>query len=54
VRLFAILQVVVGTAYVIALGVLLPELWSDPLGALVKPLPLIVAALVVAAMAEDR
>ena len=54
VRVVAILQAVVAAGYVAVLGALLPGLWTDPLGALIKPLPLIVAALLVAAMAEDR
>jgi uncharacterized protein YbjT (DUF2867 family) len=54
VRPVALLQAALTAVYVAVIGVLIPDLWTDPLGALVKPLPLIVASLAVAAMAEDR
>jgi hypothetical protein len=54
VRAVAFLQVAVTLAYVGVLGVLVPGLWVDPFGPLLKPLALIFASLTVAAMAEDR
>jgi hypothetical protein len=54
VRAAALGQIALTLAYVAALGVLIPELWTDPLGALLKPLALMFASVVVAAMAEDR
>lgn len=54
VRPVALLQAAVAAAYVAFLGTALPELWLDPLGALVKALPVIFASLVVAAAAEER
>jgi uncharacterized protein YbjT (DUF2867 family)/uncharacterized membrane protein YphA (DoxX/SURF4 family) len=54
VRAAALLQVALALVYVIALSALVPVLWLDPLGALAKALPVIFAALAVAAMTEDR
>lgn len=54
VRLFALLQAAVCLGYIVGLGVLLPALFADPLGAVVKIVPILFAALVVAAAAEDR
>jgi hypothetical protein len=54
VRRVALAQAALGAVYVIVLSVLVPALWLDPLGPLVKAVPLIFAALVVAAAAGNR
>ena len=47
-------MVVVSVVYLISSTVLVPQLWLDPLGPLVKVLPAIVLALVGRAMLESR
>lgn len=54
VRVFALLQAAVCLGYIVLLAVLLPSLLLDPLGAVLKIVPILVAALVVAAAAEER
>jgi uncharacterized protein YbjT (DUF2867 family) len=54
VRKVALVQATLCTLYVVALSVLLPVLWLDPLGPLAKVVPLIFAALIVAAAAGNR
>ncbi len=50
----AAVQVVVILGYTLVLGLAEPALWADPLGPLVKNLPILVAALVLAALEVDR
>ncbi|MEE9209562.1 MAG: SDR family oxidoreductase [Kiloniellales bacterium] len=47
-------QVMVILGYTLALGVAEPALWADPLGPLLKNLPILVAALVLAALGVER
>ena len=47
-------SILVATGYLLASAVLTPELWADPLGPMVKVLPAMALALVVAALAEER
>ncbi len=47
-------QVMVILGYTLALGVAEPALWADPLGPLLKNLPILVAALVLAALEVER
>lgn len=47
-------MIVLTGIYVIAGTVLAPDLWADPLGPLVKAVPIIVLALAALAVAEDR
>ena len=53
-RRVALVQAAVTVVYVATLGILVPILWLDPLGALVKGLVVVGAALAVAAMEEAR
>ena len=50
----AIGMVAVTLAYILGGTVIAPDLWLDPLGPLLKPLPGAVLAIVVLALAEDR
>ncbi len=52
--LLAAIQVVVILGYTLALGVAEPALWADPLGPLMKNLPILVAVLVLAALEVER
>lgn len=54
VRLVALLQLAVTAVYLLALSFGLPDLWLDPLGPLVKTLPIMVATLVMIAIEDDR
>lgn len=54
VRWAALGAIAVSAGYLIAATALLPALWADPLGPLVKVVPASALALVVAAMAEER
>ncbi len=47
-------QILVVLGYTLALGVAEPALWADPLGPLLKNLPILVAALVLAALEVER
>lgn len=47
-------MIVVTAAYVTAGSILTPDLWADPLGPLLKPLPAAMLALVCAALLEER
>lgn len=47
-------QLAVVTSYTLVLGWLLPQLWTDPLGALVKNLPILVLIMVHGAIADRR
>lgn len=47
-------SVVVGVAFLVGGAVFVPELWTDPLGPMVKVFPAMGLALAVAALAEDR
>jgi hypothetical protein len=44
----------VSLGYLAAASIVVPGLWADPLGPLVKVLPVVALALVLAAMAEER
>jgi hypothetical protein len=44
----------VGTFYLVAASIFTPWLWADPLGSLVKIVPIIVLALVTHAMLRER
>jgi uncharacterized protein YbjT (DUF2867 family) len=54
VRTVGLLQALVAAVYFVVLGVAVPELLAEPLGPLMKTLPIIFAALVVAAGEEAR
>jgi len=54
VRRAGVLQLVISTAYLVALSVIAPALWLDPFGALLKIVPLMCATLVVMAFQEKR
>lgn len=54
VRLVALLQAGTALAYLLVLGLLVPSLFLDPLGSLVKIVPVLFASLVVAAASEER
>ena len=54
VRLAGIGMVAVTAAYLAVLSLTIPELWLDPLGPLVKTLPIIPAILVMMALEDDR
>jgi hypothetical protein len=47
-------MIAVTAAYLVAGSIFTPELWTDPLGPLVKPIPAAVLALVCAALLEER
>ena len=47
-------MVAVTVGYLVGGTLLLPSLWLDPLGPLVKPIPAAVLALVLLAIADDR
>jgi uncharacterized protein YbjT (DUF2867 family) len=53
-RLLAMVQVVVVLGYTFGLSILAPSLWLDPLGGLLKNLPVLVAIGVWAALEEER
>ncbi len=52
--LMAAVQVLVVLGYTLALGVAEPALWADPLGPLLKNLPILAAALALAALEAER
>ncbi len=52
--LMAAVQVIVILGYTLALGVAEPALWADPLGPLLKNLPVLAAALALAALEAGR
>jgi hypothetical protein len=52
--LMAAVQVLVVLGYTLALGVAEPALWADPLGPLLKNLPVLAAALALAAIEAER
>ena len=52
--LMAAVRVLVVLGYTLALGVAEPALWADPLGPLVKNLPILAAALALAALEAER
>lgn len=54
VRLAGLGMIAVTAAYLAASSFTLPQLWLDPLGPLVKTLPLVPAALVMMALEDDR
>jgi len=54
VRLAGIGMIAVTAGYLAVLSLTIPELWLDPLGPLVKTLPLIPAILVMMALSDDR
>jgi uncharacterized protein YbjT (DUF2867 family) len=54
VRLAGIGMIAVTAGYLAVLSLTIPELWLDPLGPLVKTLPLIPAILVMMALEDDR
>jgi hypothetical protein len=47
-------MVAVTLGYLVAGTMFAPDLWADPLGPLVKPIPAAVLALVAMALAEER
>lgn len=53
-RRFAIASIAVSIVYLAAGALLLPELWLDPFGVFLKIIPVIVLALVVAQLLEER
>ncbi|HQA35035.1 MAG TPA: DoxX-like family protein, partial [Casimicrobium huifangae] len=53
-RAAALAMVAVTVGYLVGGTLLLPSLWLDPLGPLVKPIPAAVLALVLLAIADDR
>jgi uncharacterized protein YbjT (DUF2867 family) len=54
VRLACFASIIVSAGYLIGSVVFVPELWTDPLGPMVKVLPAIGLALIVAALSEER
>lgn len=54
VRLAGVGMIAVTAAYLAVLSLTIPELWLDPLGPLVKTLPIIPATLVMMALEDDR
>jgi hypothetical protein len=50
----AIIQLTIVGAYSIALTIVQPSLWLEPLGPLLKNLPFVAAVLVLAAIEQDR
>lgn len=54
VRLAGIGMVAVTALYLAVLSLTIPELWLDPLGPLVKTLPIVAAVLVMMALEDDR
>lgn len=48
------LQLIVVTGYTVVIGVALPQLWLDPLGPLLKNLPILLAILVRGAIGDNR
>jgi hypothetical protein len=48
------IQLAVVLGYTLALGWALPQLWADPLGALLKNLPVLVLILIHGAIADSR
>jgi uncharacterized protein YbjT (DUF2867 family) len=52
--LMAAIQVIVILGYTLVLGLAEPALWAEPLGPLVKNLPILMAAVVLAALEVDR
>jgi uncharacterized protein YbjT (DUF2867 family) len=53
-RLIALVQLAVVLGYTLILGVLVPALWLDPFGALLKNLPILVVIAVWAVLEEER
>jgi uncharacterized membrane protein len=53
-RAAALGMVALTAIYIVAGTILTPQLWLDPLGPLVKPIPAAILALVCAAMLEER
>ena len=53
-KMMADVQVAVVLAYTIGLGLMAPELWSDPFGGLLKNLPILVLVLVHRVLEEER
>jgi uncharacterized membrane protein len=47
-------SIVLAAAYLVGGALITPELWSDPLGPMVKVFPAMALALAVAALAEER
>ena len=54
VRLIGGLQLAVIGIYVVLLTLVLPDLWADPLGPLLKTLPLALATLVMIVLEAER
>jgi uncharacterized protein YbjT (DUF2867 family) len=54
VKLVGGLQLLVLAVYLAALTLTVPDLWADPLGPLLKVLPLVVATLIMMAVEEER
>ncbi len=54
VSLICMLMLAVTAAYLIGLSIMAPTLWIDPLGPMIKMLPIAVALLVIAAIDSDR
>jgi hypothetical protein len=53
-RAAALGMIAITAAYLIAGSIFAPELWADPLGPLVKPIPAALLALACAALLEER
>jgi uncharacterized protein YbjT (DUF2867 family) len=53
-RIAALGMIAVTAAYLVAGSIFTPELWADPLGPLVKPIPAALLALVCATLLEER
>lgn len=53
-RLTAAVQLAVVAGYTILLGALVPELWLDPFGALLKNLPILAAIVALAVLERER
>ena len=54
VRLACIAAILLSLTYLAGTALIVPHLWADPLGAMVKVFPAIALAVIVAALAEDR
>jgi len=50
----ALAMIAVTAVYLVGATILLPALWADPLGPLVKPIPAALLALGLLAIADDR
>ena len=53
-RWSTMIQLVVVTGYTLVIGIVLPEIWLDPLGPLLKNLPILAAILVYGAIGGKR